>query len=86
MANQNKKKIAALFVRDVIMKNSNRLEEVEKILKDVLVFLMQIDCGENKQICREFEANISKILRLAALCPSENDFKSTLDDIINAKQ
>ena len=85
MKNPNPKNITALFVRDVILKNSNSMEEVEKTLKDVAVFLLGIDCKDNAMICREFEANVAKILKLAALCPTENDFRGTLDDIIQSK-
>jgi len=85
LMNNNPKRITALFVRDVILKNSSSMEEVEKTLKDVAVFLLGIDCKDNAMICREFEASIAKILKLAALCPSENDFRSTLDDIIQSK-
>jgi hypothetical protein len=80
----NPKKLAALFTKEVIMANSKNLGDAEKILKDMVTFVVNIDCGE--PICRDFEVNLTKILQLMALCPSENDFKSTLDDIIGAKQ
>ncbi len=85
MNKQDPKKVTALFVRDVIIKNAKSLEDIEKILKDITVFLARIDCVENKLLCRELKVNVAKILQLAALCPSEDEFRATLDDIITIK-
>jgi len=79
------KKKTLVFVNDVILKNTLDLESAEKILKDIMKFVIEHEYEKDITISREIEAHLASILRIAALCYDKNQFQEVLGRIIQRK-
>jgi len=72
-------------VKDVILENATDLGSAEKIMKDVLSFVIEHEYEKDVTISREIEAHLASILRLASLCYDKNQFQEVLEQIIQKK-